>query len=36
MRHHRSVITKDIQLVLFKVFPEVLEIKTNAGTKIAE
>ncbi|CAG8741063.1 2965_t:CDS:2, partial [Funneliformis mosseae] len=29
-------ITKDIWLVLFKVFPKVLKIKTNAGTKIAE
>ncbi len=36
MRHCRSAITKDIQLVLFKVFPRVSEIKINVSTKIVE
>ncbi|CAG8580908.1 15522_t:CDS:2 [Dentiscutata erythropus] len=36
MRHCQSAFAKDIRLALFKFFPEVPEIKTNAEAKIAE
>ena len=36
MRHRWSAIAKNIRLALFKVFPEVPEIKANAGIKIIE
>ncbi|CAG8481422.1 9488_t:CDS:2 [Funneliformis caledonium] len=36
MRHCQIAIAKDIRLALFKIFPEVPEIKANAGIKIIE
>src|SRR5437764_15412220 len=35
MRHRRGTISKDVKVILFKVF-KIPEIKTNAGLKIAE